>query len=122
MLEDHDTIVIARFHIEYVSGPRRAPIEPADDAVAMVGSIEVRTGANAGKRLMLTKPLSTLGKPGVQVVAITREGAHYYIKHVDGARAPLVNGVAPGTAPRRLQHGDAIELDGADMVFWLAPA
>lgn len=119
MLEDHDTVVVARFQIEFVGGPRRPPAAPEATTAAMAGVIEVKTGPNAGKRLVLTKPLSTLGKPGVQVVAITRQNGAYYLAHVDGNVAPLINGVAPGKTPRQLQHGDAIELAGADMVFYL---
>ncbi|NHZ38561.1 FHA domain-containing protein [Massilia aquatica] len=122
MLEDHDTIVVARFQLEFIGGPRRLAAAADGPAAAMVGSIEVRTGPSAGKRLTLTKPLSTLGKPGVQVVAITRQSGAYYLAHVDGDVAPLVNGVAPGKIPRRLEHGDAIGLAGADMVFHLTPA
>ncbi|MDQ1924961.1 FHA domain-containing protein [Massilia pseudoviolaceinigra] len=121
MLEDHDTIVVARFQLEFMAGPRRAAPEAHAVEVSMVASIEVKTGPNAGKRLVLTKPLSTLGKPGVQVVAITRQNGAYYLAHVDGSVAPLINGVAPGKTARRLQHGDAIELAGADMVFCLTP-
>ncbi|CUI09456.1 hypothetical protein BN2497_13689 [Janthinobacterium sp. CG23_2] len=121
MLEDHDTIVVARFQLEFIGGPRRAAAEADANSVPMVGAIDVKTGPNAGKRLLLTKPLSTLGKPGVQVVAITRQHGAYYLAHVDGDPAPLVNGVAPGKTPRRLAHGDAIEMGGADMVFCLTP-
>ncbi|NHZ38453.1 FHA domain-containing protein [Massilia rubra] len=119
MLEDHDTIVVARFQLEFIGGPRRAALEPDVDSPALVGVIEVRTGPNAGKRLALTKPLSTLGKPGLQVVAVTRQHGAYYLTHVDGEVAPLVNGVAPGKAPCRLADGDAIEMAGSDMVFRL---
>lgn len=122
MLEDHDTIVVARFQLEFIGGPRRAMPDALADTANLLGSVEVKTGPNAGKRLALTKPLSTLGKAGVQVVAITRQNGAYYLTHVDGNVAPLINGVAPGKAPRRLVHGDAIELAGADMVFCLAPA
>ncbi|NHZ66615.1 FHA domain-containing protein [Massilia genomosp. 1] len=121
MLEDHDTIVVARFQLEFIGGPRRAmPDAPAGTA-KLLGSVEVKTGPNAGKRLVLSKPLSTLGKAGVQVVAITRQNGDYYLTHVDGNVAPFINGVSPGKTPCRLNHGDAIELAGADMVFCLAP-
>ena len=47
---------------------------------------------NAGKELELTKPLTTLGKPGVQVAVITRRPQGYFITHVEGANRPAVNG------------------------------
>ncbi len=123
MLEDHDVLVVAKFRIEFVSGPRvhRNGADLAN-VPELLGTIEVKTGPNAGKRLALDKPISTLGRPGIQVVAITRQGNAYYFTHVDGQRAPLLNGRMVGKDAQRLADGDAIELAGADMVFSLAPA
>jgi hypothetical protein len=52
------------------------------------GAIQMLTGANAGKELELTKNLTTLGKPGVQVAVITRRPHGYFITHVEGANFP----------------------------------
>ena len=57
------------------------------------GDPELLTGANAGKELELTKTLTTLGKPGVQVAVITRRPHGYFITHVEGANNPIVSGV-----------------------------
>ena len=46
--------------------------------------LQLLSGANAGKELMLTKALTTIGQPGVQVAAITRRPHGYYLIHVDG--------------------------------------
>ena len=37
--------------------------------------LQLLSGANAGKELVLTKALTTIGQPGVQVAAITAEAA-----------------------------------------------
>lgn len=114
-LEDRDQILVAKFNIEFIAGPRLKPV-----AELPVGaSIEVKTGPNAGKVLALTKPLSTLGRPGVQVVAITRQGNEYFFKHVDGELAPVVNGRVVTGLPIKLEHGDTIELSGTSMIFRL---
>jgi hypothetical protein len=42
----------------------------------------------------LTKTLTTLGKPGVQVAVIARRPHGYFITHVEGASFPVVNGKA----------------------------
>lgn len=81
------------------------------------GSIKVLNGANAGKALALNKPLTTIGRPGVQVAVISRQPEGYFITHVEGAAFPLVNGVSIGAAPRPMAHADVIELSGTKMTF-----
>jgi len=84
-----------------------------------LGAIQLLSGANAGKELELTKPLTTLGKPGVQVAVLTRRPAGYFITHVEGANRPTVNGQQIGAAPHSLKDHDVIELAGVKMEFFL---
>jgi pSer/pThr/pTyr-binding forkhead associated (FHA) protein len=84
-----------------------------------LGAIQLLSGGNAGKELELTKPLTTLGKPGVQVAVLTRRPQGYFITHVEGAQQPTVNGQAIGTAPHGLKDHDLIELAGVKMEFFL---
>jgi hypothetical protein len=84
-----------------------------------LGAIQLLSGANAGKELELTKPLTTLGKPGVQVAVLTRRPQGYFITHVEGASRPTVNGQAIGAAPHSLKDHDVIELAGVKMEFFL---
>jgi pSer/pThr/pTyr-binding forkhead associated (FHA) protein len=84
-----------------------------------VGAIQLLSGANAGKELELTKPLTTLGKPGVQVAVLTRRPQGYFITHVEGAARPNVNGQQIGPAPHALKDHDVIELAGVKMEFFL---
>ncbi len=98
---------------------------PAPAAVAAprpgqpLGAIQIISGASAGKELELTKPLTTLGKPGVQVAVLTRRPQGYFITHVEGANQPSVNGNAIGTAPCALKDHDLIELAGVKMEFFI---
>ncbi|MEX1074532.1 MAG: FHA domain-containing protein, partial [Burkholderiales bacterium] len=84
-----------------------------------LGAIQILSGANAGKELELAKPLTTLGKPGVQVAVLTRRPQGYFITHVEGANPPVVNGQAIGTAPHALKDHDVVELAGVKMEFFL---
>jgi len=84
-----------------------------------LGAIQLLSGGNAGKELELTKPLTTLGKPGVQVAVLTRRPQGYFITHVEGAQQPTVNGQPIGTAPHALKDHDLIELAGVKMEFFL---
>ena len=98
--------------------PAAASAAPPPQAVA-TGAIQILTGANAGKEMELTKNLSTLGKPGVQVAVITRRPHGYFITHVEGANFPVVNGTVLDTHPRELKDHDVIELAGVKMEFFL---
>ncbi|MCK5335377.1 MAG: FHA domain-containing protein [Gammaproteobacteria bacterium] len=83
-------------------------------------SLQVLSGANAGKKLPLTKVLTTLGKPGVQVAAITRRPTGYYILHVEGganAGHPTINGDVVGSKASPLNNNDIIEVAGIKMEF-----
>ena len=100
-----------------------APAAPATATIPRpaqpLGAIQLLSGANAGKELELTKPLTTLGKPGVQVAVLTRRPQGYFITHVEGANRPTVNGQQIGAAPTALKDHDVIELAGVKMEFFL---
>jgi pSer/pThr/pTyr-binding forkhead associated (FHA) protein len=98
--------------------PAPAPAMPRP-AGQPLGAIQLLSGANAGKELELTKPLTTLGKPGVQVAVLTRRPQGYFITHVEGANRPMVNGQQIGPAPHALKDHDVIELAGVKMEFFL---
>ncbi|MBE7419874.1 MAG: FHA domain-containing protein [Ideonella sp.] len=80
-------------------------------------SIKVLNGAAAGREVALTKVVTTVGKPGVQVASITKRPGGYVIAHVEGAHRPAING-APLTGDSvHLKNGDVIELAGTQMQF-----
>ncbi len=84
--------------------------------------LQVLSGAFAGRELELTKTLTTLGRPGVQVAAITRRANGYFIVHVDADKPdhfPIVNGTAIGAQPTLLRDNDVIQLAGVKMGFFL---
>lgn len=88
----------------------------------LLGKLRVATGPNAGKELELSKALTTIGKPGVQVAAITRRADGYYIVHVggeSGGQKPLVNGAPIDAQARKLNNNDTVELVGTRMTFSL---
>ena len=85
--------------------------------------LQVLSGAFAGRELELTKTLTTLGRPGVQVAAITRRSEGYFLVHVDADSAenfPHVNGTPIGAQARKLVDNDVIQLAGVKMGFFEA--
>jgi len=108
----------------------RKPFSPTttqevdEDAVPVLplAKLQVLSGTFAGRELELVKALTTLGRPGVQVAAITRRAEGYYIVHVESGKTdgfPLVNGMQIGAQARKLQDNDVIQLAGVKMGFFL---
>jgi hypothetical protein len=80
-------------------------------------SIRVLNGAAAGREVALTKVVTTVGKPGVQVASITKRPGGYVLAHVEGASQPSVNGNPVVGETVHLKNGDVIELAGTQMQF-----
>jgi len=97
-------------------------IDPAEAPNALpLGKLQVLSGAFAGRELELTKALTTLGRPGVQVAAITRRAEGYYVVHVESGKDgdfPLVNGEPIGAQARKLDDNDVVQLAGVKMGFF----
>jgi hypothetical protein len=96
--------------------PAVAPAAPARRA-----TLKLLSGANAGKELELTKPLTTLGKPGVQVAVITRRPQGFFITHVEGVNKPILNGNPIELQAHALNDHDVIELAGVKVEFFFKP-
>ncbi|MGZ8338564.1 MAG: FHA domain-containing protein [Telluria sp.] len=110
-LAERDVIRLAMHTVYFMrdsAPPAAAPVE---------ASVEVINGPNAGKTLRLVKPLTTLGSPGVLVVVIGRQDQRFFIRQVDGAGTPYINGTAIRGEQRLLAHGEVIELAGTSMKF-----
>jgi hypothetical protein len=80
-------------------------------------AIKVLNGAAAGREVALTKVVTTVGKPGVQVASITKRPGGYVFAHVEGAARPTVNGTPLVGESVQLKNGDVIELAGTQMQF-----
>ena len=130
--EFEKTMVISPRDAARMSIPPAASVPPPVQAAAAQaypnGSLprarlQVLSGQFAGRELDLVKTLTTLGRPGVQVAAITRRADGFYIIHVESSRDgdyPLVNGAPTGPQARRLQDNDVVQLAGVKMGFFEA--
>jgi pSer/pThr/pTyr-binding forkhead associated (FHA) protein len=90
---------------------------PSPASAATPAAIKVLTGAAAGREVSLTKVVTTVGKPGVQVASITKRPSGYVFAHVEGAARPSVNGIPLTGESISLKSGDLIELAGTQMQF-----
>ena len=142
LLQNSDTVEIGKYKIKYINEALEAGFEKtlmikagsaglaappvksvaAPAAVSASGAmssaaIKVMSGAAAGREVSLVKVVTTIGKPGVAVAAITRRPHGFVIAHVEGVNKPSLNGVPIGTEAVALKNGDVIELAGTQMQF-----
>ena len=103
------------------SPPAPAPGAAAPGGTLREAAIQVLSGAAAGRTLDLTKNLTTIGKPGLQVAVITKRPNGYFITHVEGATYPTLNGASLGAQAHPLGDHDLIEIAGVKMEFFYKP-
>lgn len=87
-----------------------------------VAKVQVLNGQFAGREVPLNKAVTTLGRPGAQVIAITRRADAYNIVQVENEAErdpPSVNGTALAASARQLADNDVIEIIGIKMGFFI---
>ena len=140
LLHNGDTVEIGKYRIKYVSEAgdvnyekttvfragsagaaavssmvASAAVHPASGTAS--ASIKVLSGSAAGRQVPLVKVVTTIGKPGVAVAAITKRPHGFVVAHVEGANRPSLNGAVIGADPVALKNGDMLELAGTQMQF-----
>lgn len=136
-LQNGDTIELGKYRLKFIADADMAvqsyrqslaslaetssmqPLPSPNNETPAV--IRLLSGAGIGRELKLTKALTTLGRPGVQVAVITRRPQGYYITHVQGIQFPVVNGNTLGAEAHPLNDRDVFELSGMKMEFLLRP-
>ena len=130
-LTNNDTVEIGKYKIKFLAGDasdyeKTMVLRPGANAgsttdgagtAVQPASIKVLNGAASGREVPLTKVVTTVGKPGVQVASITKRPGGYVFAHVEGPSRPTVNGVALTADSVPLSNGDVIELAGTQMQF-----
>ncbi|MEJ8845215.1 FHA domain-containing protein [Variovorax rhizosphaerae] len=137
-LEHNDVIEVGKYKIRYIatiaahesgsfvrgpgsSAPMPLPLSAAPTEMSPlapasgIAVIRVLTGAGAGRELSLQKVVTTIGKPGVAVAAVTRRLQGYVVAPIDGGT--VLNGEPLGADAVALQDGDVLELGGTRMQF-----
>ena len=139
-LANNDTVEIGKYKIKYVNELQEAgfertmvikagaaglgvmpPVPTPAPALATSpvrnAAIKVLSGAAAGREVPLVKVVTTIGKPGVAVAAITKRPHGFVVAHVEGTSKPTLNGSPIGAEPVTLKDGDVLELAGTQMQF-----
>ena len=106
----------SRFSAQSLHETALAPLA-LDPAAPAVASVTVLSGNAAGREVVLTKVVTTIGKPGTAIASITRRQHGFVLAHVEGPDRTVLNGTAIGTSSLPLSSGDLIELAGTQMRF-----
>ena len=85
--------------------------------------IEVKNGAKAGQILPIQKPVTTLGRPGIQIAAIMKKPEGYFFMHIESeedSTPPKHNHSELGEEPVLLKSGDSLTVAGISVEFMLS--
>lgn len=125
-LHDGDTIAIGHFRIQFLtaSGESGFGQTTAFDSMMMgtaplQASFRVLNGSSSGLEVPVVKAVTTFGKPGVTVVAVSHRRTGFFVAHLDGDVVPTLNGQPLKADPVLLSNGDVLELAGTRMEFRL---
>jgi len=72
--------------------------------------VHMISGPRAGMTIELDRVVATFGKPGRSSAVLVRRPQGYFLAHVEGRRAPRVNGQSVGKEVRPVGDGDVIEV------------
>lgn len=131
LLTNNDVIEIGKYRIKFVADDvpdyektmilrptsHSTYTPPPPMAVVLPASIKVLNGGAAGREVLLSKAVTTVGKPGTQVASIAKRPTGYVLAHVEGPLRPKVNGADVDGDVMPLKNGDLIELAGTRMQF-----
>ena len=123
LLRDGDVIAIGNFRIQFLTESERPSGFGQTTAmkfdVKAHAVFQVLNGSSAGLEMPVVKAVTTFGKPGVSVVAVSHRRDGYYVAHMDGASQPTLNGHPVGPDAVLLSDQDVLELASTRMVFLL---
>lgn len=89
--------------------------------VSNIGRIQILNGKNSGKEITLDKSLTTVGKPDIAVVGITKRNTGYFIMHIDGnPKTPSkLNGEVIAAKAEPIEDHDIIDVAGIKLEFFV---
>jgi pSer/pThr/pTyr-binding forkhead associated (FHA) protein len=92
------------------------PVSPSKSGV-----VKVLNGPKSGEQILLNKPYTTLGSPGVQVAVIAKRGNNFFLMPMSGVgeknNPPRLNNQPIGAQSKALKSGDVIEVAGTKLQF-----
>jgi hypothetical protein len=128
-LNDGDVAEIGNFRVQFLEDAERPSgfspetmtmkYEEVSSPKAIHAIFQVLNGSSAGLELPVVKAVTTFGKPGVCLVAVSHRREGFYVAFLEGANAPTLNGDAIGDNPVLLSNHDVLDLASTRMLFLL---
>jgi hypothetical protein len=137
-LNHRDEIIIGKYKLQYLS-TQQSSIKPLSSLLHNntdaeqhhdlqndknnSAIIEVKNGAKAGQILPIQKPVTTLGRPGIQIAAIMKKPEGYFFMHIESdeeTELPKLNQSMIGEEPVLLKSGDSLLVAGIHVEFMLS--
>ncbi len=137
VLNENDEIIIGKYKLEYFSSgtvdsqysdiasiSRESKIDLDDSDRSNSAIIEIKNGAKAGQILPIQKPVTTLGRPGIQIAAIMKKPEGYFFMHIeseeDASPAQHNRSDISSEDPVLLRSGDSLTVAGINVEFMLS--
>jgi hypothetical protein len=115
-LQDGDTIAIGHFRIQFLTASGDSGF---GQTTAFDSQLMASPQLHASFEVPVVKAVTTFGKPGVTVVAVSHRRTGFFVAHLDGDVVPTLNGRVLGDDPVLLSDRDVLELAGTRMQFQL---
>ena len=132
-LNHGDVIRIGRHEFKFVDeqagqfdqtvmiSPTPTAAKPEPVSAPKSGVVKVLNGPKSGEQILLNKPYTTLGSPGVQVAVIAKRGSNFFLMPMGGVgekeNPPRLNNQPIGAQSKSLKSGDVIEVAGTKLQF-----
>lgn len=107
VLRDADKVQLGQYTLRFMAETTLA--RPAG------AHIRVLSGPEAGSMLALQKVVTTVGKPGLAVAAVTHRLGRYLLTPIDAGT--VLNGQPLGSGAAPLHDGDVLEVAGLRLQF-----
>lgn len=127
LLHDGDVLAIGNFKLVYEATAKptgfgetaafKSSVYPGN--AGLHASFRILTGTSAGLEVPVVKAVTTFGKPGEAVIAVSHRRTGFFVAYMEGAQRPTVNGTPLGENAVELSPEDVIDLAGTKMRFLL---
>lgn len=124
-LQHNDVIAIGSHELRFIDESVQdfaatVVLQQDDMATAGGAALKILNGPRSGEVMLITRPNTSLGKPGVQVAVIMQQGETYQLQPVElsgKAITTRLNGRPLESAAEPLKEGDVIEIADVRLEF-----
>lgn len=126
VLHDGDIITLGTHKLKFVATQETSESEDSGLKIKQnkingkAPHLEIVNGNHAGEAITLDSTMTTVGRVGEHVAAVTKRGSDYFLAHVDGGnnkQYSILNGEPVGESGAALKPHDILEIAGIKLEF-----